>query len=205
MRSLTGRLLGTALTTLILFAAAHADIMFTPGKQISGNVQNVMVKHGTIPGTSIMGATNITGNTVLFTSTDVLTGTGGQSGVSAMSGLIHDITITLPGFTFSQILINPTGLAALGSLAVTATGSNGQVFNTTYGSSLHGNNFLTIAATGGEQIWSLTIDCTSGFQQLGQVRVSGLMAVPEPATLGLLGTGLIVLAGLARRKLKRTE
>lgn len=179
--------------------------MFTPGEQISGNVQNVMVKHGTIPGTSIMGATNITGTTVLFTSTDVLTGTGGQSDVSAMSGLIHNITITLPGFTFSQILINPTGLAALASLVVTATGSNGQVFNTTYGSSLHGNNFLTIAAAGGEQILSLTIDSTSGFQELSQVRVSGITAVPETGTLGLVGTGLIGLAGLVRRKLKSTK
>ena len=68
----------------------------------------------------------------------------------------------------------------------------------------NGSNFLTIFATGGEVINSISIDASSGFTDLRQVRISGATApsaVPDTgSTLALLGSGVSALA-LLRRKL----
>ena len=162
------RVLGTALSALFLMGSAYADIVFRPGNNISSPFQNVLV--GTQTGMTISGTTNSTDNLVLFSSTtNTLVGTSGHSSVTAEGGrLIHNLAITVPGHTFNEILINPqTPVTAMG-LAVTATASDGETFHFTYGGT-SGNNFLTVIATGGERISSVTIDSTGGFHDLGQV------------------------------------
>jgi hypothetical protein len=67
----------------------------------------------------------------------------------------------------------------------------------------HGNNFLTITVTPGDAIHSVTLDSGPGFQDLKQTRISGPFAeiIPEPSSMVLLGSGVLGLAQLLRRKL----
>ena len=196
------RFIGIALATLVLIAPAYADAVFTTGNHPQPNEENILFNSDQM-GTTIDAFTNRSGTMVQFSSTtDTLIGTGGQSDVDAMHGLINDIMIMVPGHTFRDLIINPFKPASNGDLIVMVVTNTGS-FMHTYGKT-NGNNFLTITTVGGEVIDSVTIDSASGFQDLKQPRISGISGVtiiPEPSSLLMLGSGLISLAGVLRRKL----
>ena len=196
------RFFGVALATLVLIAPAYADEIFTTGNHPQPNEENILFQTDQT-GTTIDGFTNQSNTLVQFSSTtDTLVGSGGQSDVDAMDGLINNITVTVPSHTFLDLIFNPFKPASANDLVVTAVTNDG-TFTFTYGKT-NGNNFLTITTTGGETISSVTIDSASGFQDLKQPRISGISGVttvPESSSLLLLGSGLLGVAMVVRRKL----
>jgi hypothetical protein len=192
-----------ALTVLI--TPAFANAVFTLGNHPQPNEQNILFTTDQM-GSTVNGFTNQSNTLVQFSSTtDTLVVTSaGQARVGAADGLVNDLTITVPGHTFLDFILNPFDPAANNDLMVTATMSDGSTFSFGPYGSIHGNNFLTITTSGGELISSVTINSAGGFDDLRQPRVSGISGVtviPEPSTLLLLGSAALCFAGVLRRKL----
>ena len=178
-----------ALLVAIGAPAAYADGVFTLGNHPQPNEQNILFG-STQMGATVFGSTNFTDATEQFSSkTDALMVTSsGQAKVTAVDGLINDITITIPGSAFGDFILNPFKPAVNSDLTVTVTMSDASVFTFGPYGSINGNNFLTITTSGGELISSVTIDSPGGFEDLRQPRISApeVSSVPEPSSLLLL-------------------
>ena len=179
---------------------ARADsVTFTIGNNPQSNEENVLLNSGAT-GTTVFGLTNQTNLQVRFTSsTDTLVEpSSGQARVEAVDGLLNNITLDLPNASFTDVILNP--FFGSGTATVTVLTTNNQTFTFSYTLS-NGNNFLTIVADPGTRIASVTVSAPGGFTDLRQPRISGAEAnVPEPASLLLLGGGLLGLAGAGRKR-----
>lgn len=181
---------------------AKADaVTFTIGNNPQSNEENILLNSGAT-GTTVFGLTNQTNLQVRFTSsTDTLVEpSSGQARVEAVDGLVNNIIIDIPNGTFGDIILNP--FFGSGTATVTVTTANAETFTFSY-TLTNGQNFLTIVADPGTRLASVMISAPGGFTDLRQPRISGAEAnVPEPASLLLLGGGLLGLAGVGR-KLRR--
>jgi hypothetical protein len=183
---------------------AHAGVTFTTGNHPQPDEKNILLNSGGT-GNPVFGTTNMSSITVAFSSsTDTLTEpSSGQARVGAMDGLVNDVSISIPGGDYTDLIINPFGIEDPPANVSVFT-DLGNTYNFMYDLGV-GNNFLTIVADGGEKILSTDINSAAGFDDLRQPRISGTeigtpSATPEPCSLALLGMGALPLAARLRRR-----
>jgi len=196
------RILAAGILTVVMGITpvlARADIVFQTGNNPQPDEENVLLNSGAV-GNPVFGQTQQSDITVQFSSTtDTLSEpSSGQARVEAVDGVLNNISIAVPGGSYTDLILNP--FFGEGDATVTVISNDG-TFTFTYALS-NGQNFLTIFAINGEKILSTTVDASDGFSDLRQPRISGaaLERVPEPGLALLLGGALGLVALYSGKK-----
>jgi PEP-CTERM motif len=193
-------------------SSARADVVV-----LAGNIpqidENVLLNTG-LSGNPIFGETNQTHLAVRFSSNEPITSPAmGQARIEAVDGAFTTLTIDLNGGSFTSLILNiDATVNGAVNFVVNEVGGQGNNFNNlAVGES--GQNFFTIVASNNQRILSVTFTAASPmtltFSDAEQFRIggasAGLVGVPEPASIILLGIGIVGFATGMRHLHKRKK